>query len=291
MKLSLMHEIIFHHYINRKKVTRPVDLSEGKKLLIMATGKSAGEYWDNPDIQEKFREYDMLVMNRSIYKMEKEVFEKKPRYFAACDPIYWGEGSSSVGNALAAETYQKTMAVLEKVDWECYLVTSIHEKFAIKSEHIHMIRLNAASYDSDSEMCYKLYRGNFCSPPIRNVGQLALYFGLTFGYKELAVMGMDFDFFKNLFCDENCLVGLYAEHQYDKIDGKVVEAHFSKEKYGTINNSVLAKYLLGISNTFSSYGKLSVYAEKMGAKIINYSPESMLDCYEKRRMSEGDKQK
>lgn len=287
MKPGIIYEMIFHHYINKKKVTRPFDLSNGKKLLIMATGKSAGEYWDYPSNQERFKEYDMLVMNRSIYKMEKEVFEKKPRYFAACDPIYWGEGSSSVNGALVAETYQKTTAVLEKVDWDCYLITSIHEKFALKNEHIHIIRLNATIYDSNSEMCYKLYKGNFCSPPIKNVGQLALYFGITFGYKELAVMGMDFDFFKNLFCDENCLVGLYAEHQYDKIDGKVVEAHFSKEKYGTINNSVLAKYLLNISDTFGAYGKLSLYAEKMGGKIINYSIESMLDCYEKRRMNEG----
>lgn len=284
MKLRLIYEILSHHYINRKTVTKPMDLSEGKRMLVMATGKSANEYWDNPDVQDKFKDYDMLVMNRSIYKMEEQIFQKKPKYFAACDPIYWGEESASVNSNLAKDTFQKTKDVLERIDWECFLVTSIYEKFSIKNDKIHIIRLNATIYESDTQFCYKLYRGNFCCPSLKNVGQLAIYFGITFGYKELAVIGMDFDFFKNLFCDDNCLVGLYAEHQYDRIDGKVVEAHFSKEKYGTINNSVLAKYLLNISDTFKTYGRLGLYAEKMGSKIVNYSTESMIDCYEKRKL-------
>lgn len=286
MKISMIYEMIAHHYINKKRVTRPMDLSNGKKLLIMATGKSANEYWENPRNQEKFKDYDMLVMNRSIYKMEEQIFQKRPRYFAACDPIYWGEKSDSVDQELVNVTYQETKRVLEKIDWECYLVTSIFEKFDLRNNKIHIIRLNATTYDVESDWCYTLYEGNFASPPINNVGQLAIYFGITFGYKELAVVGMDFDFFKNLFCDADCLVGLYAEHQYDGKDGKVVEAHFDKEKYGTINSSVLAKYLRHISATFSAYGKQELYARKQGCKIINYSIDSMLDCYEKRRMSD-----
>lgn len=286
MKINLIYEMLAHHFINKKKVTKPVDMSGGKKLLIMATGKSANEYWDNPVNQEKFKDYDMLVMNRSIYKMEKQIFEKKPKYFAACDPIYWGEKSDSVAQTLADSTYHRTKEVLEKIDWECCLITSIHEKFDFHNDKVSIIRLNATTYDADSEWCYKLYKGNYLSPPIKNVGQLAIYFGITFGYKELALVGMDFDFFKNLFCDENCLVGLYAEHQYDRQDGKVVEAHFGKEKYGTINNSVLSKYLLDISETFGSYGRQELYAQRQGCRIFNYSVESMLDCYEKRKMSD-----
>lgn len=284
MKISLLYEMIAHHYINKKKVTRGADLSNGKKLLILATGKSANEYWDNQGNQVEFEDYDILIMNRSIYKMEAQIFKKRPKYFAACDPIYWGAGSVAVSKELIADTYQRTKAVLEKIDWECYLVTTIHERFDLKNNNVHIIRLNASAYHSNSKICYQLYKNNFCSPSIKNVGQLAIYFGITFGYKELALIGMDFDFFKNLFCDENCLCGLYAEHQYDRLDGQRVEARLSQEKYGSISNSVLAKYLLNISDTFVSYGILSMYAETMGSKIFNYSTESMIDCYEKKRM-------
>lgn len=286
MKISLIYEILAHHYINKKKVARPEDLSKGRKLLIMATGKSANEYWENRENQKKFRDYDMLVMNRSIYKMREQIFEKKPQYFAACDPIYWGEKSDTVAKELVDETYRRTKEVLEEIDWECYLVTTIHENFDIQNNKIHIIRLSATVYDSVSNWGYKLYKGNFACPLIKNVGQLAIFFGVTFGYKELALIGMDYDFFKNLFCDEKCLVGLYAEHQYDGSDGKKVEAHFERETYGVLNNSVLAKYLLGISETISAYGKLEMYAKSQGSKIINYSINSMLDCYEKRKINE-----
>lgn len=286
MKISLIYEMLAHHYINKKKVARPEDLSKGRKLLIMATGKSANEYWQSQKNQEKFKDYDMLVMNRSIYKMEEEIFEKRPKYFAACDPIYWGQRSDAVAQELADITFRKTKDVLERINWDCYLVTSIHERFNIQNDKIHIVRLNSTFYDTDSDWHYEFYKNNFLCPPIKNVGQLAIYFGITFGYKELALMGMDFDFFKNIFCDEKCLVGLYAEHQYDDKDGKVVEAHFTKEKYGTINNSVLAKYLLDIAETFRVYGKLELYARSQGARIVNYSVNSMVDCYEKRRIDE-----
>lgn len=286
MKLYSIYEMIAHHYLNRKKVTKPVDLSNGKKLLIMATGKSANGYWENMDVQKKFEDYDILVMNRSIYKMENQILEKKPKFFAACDPIYWGDMKARIKPELARETYQRTKEVLEKIDWECYLITTIQEKFDFKNNNVHIIRLNATTWESDKEFIYRLYGGNFCSPTIGNVGQLAIYFGATFGYKEIAVVGMDFDFFKNLFCDTKGRVGLYAEHQYDKIDGKVVEAFYTEENFGAINNSVLAKYLVNIADTFSSYGKLGMYAEKMGSRIINYSPSSMIDCYEKRSLND-----
>lgn len=286
MKINLIYEMLAHHYINKKKVSRPEDLSKGRKLLIMATGKSANEYWKNQKNQEKFKDYDMLVMNRSIYKMEEQIFEKKPKYFAACDPIYWGQKSDSVAQGLADTTFQKTKDVLERINWDCYLVTSIHERFQIQNDRIHIIRLNSSFYDADSDKYFKFYKNNFLCPSIKNVGQLAIYFGITFGYKELALVGMDFDFFKNLFCDEKCLVGLYAEHQYDDKDGKAVEAHFTREKYGTLNNSVLAKYLLDISETFRVYGELELYARSQGSRIINHSVNSMVDCYEKRRIDE-----
>lgn len=286
MKMHSIYEMIAHHYLNKKKVTKPIDLSQGKKLLIMATGKSANDYWENIENQKKFKDYDLLVMNRSIYKMEKQILEKKPRFFAMCDSIYWGGQKISVSQELAEETYRRTKEMLEKIDWECFLLTSIQERFDFVNEKVHIIRLNATTYEADKEISYRLYAKNFCSPSIRNVGQLAIYFGITFGYKEIAIVGMDFDFFKNLFCDIKGRVGLYAEHQYDKIDGNVVEAFFTKENFGTINNSVLAKYLVNIADTFSGYGKLGIYAEKMGSRVINYSVSSMIDCYEKRSLSD-----
>lgn len=279
----MLYEIISHHYLNKKRVTKPYSISTNKKLLILATGTSANEYWNADKKGEQFSEYDILVMNRSIYKMEEEIFNLKPRYFAACDSVYWGnDKTASVTKNVVRETYLRTKEVLEKVDWDMYLITTIHEKFDFNNKHIHIIRLNASVYNSGKERDYKLYKGNFCNPGLYNVAQLAIYFGITFKYKKIGIAGMDFDFIKNLYCDDKCRVGLCAEHQYDKEGQAKIEVVFEPEKKGTVNGSVIAKYLYDTADTFAAFGKLGEYADRQGCKILNYSKRSLVDCYEKK---------
>ena len=286
MKLSSIYEMIAHHYINRKKVTLPMDVAGDGKLMILATGKSANEFWNNRDFYlEKYKQYDYLVMNRSIYKMKEEIMKLKPKYLAMCDAIYWGVTSNiSVNQSLALDTYKRTKEVIEQIDWECYLVTTIHEQFDFKNEKVKIIRLNATKCAGDGELAYKLYKDNFAHPGIYNVAQLAIYFGITFSYKEIGLIGVDFDFIKNLNCDEECKLLICAEHQYDQTKADSIIGYFTPENTGMINNSVLAKYILETAETFVSFGKLSVYAEKNNCKIINYSLQSLLDCYEKQKL-------
>ena len=285
LNINSLYEILAHHYINRKKVTKVSDMSMGKRLVVLATGKSANEYWSCASIQKKFLSDDILVMNRTIYKMRDQIFKLRPKYLAICDPIYWGNiSSAAVNHDLATDTYKKTKEVLEEVDWKCFLITTIHESFDFNNPNVQIVRLNTTNRETKSEFDYWLYKYNFCSPIIQNVAQLAIYFGITFEYKEIALIGIDFDFIKNLFCDKNCIVGLTAEHQYDVQGEATVTAYFTKERKGDINNSVLAKYLYEIAVTIGCFGKLSIYAQKQGCRIVNYSENSLIDCYEKKNL-------
>ena len=277
--------MLAHHYINTKKLEHVSDYAKGKKLLVLATGKSAKTFWESDDIQDRFSDYDIVIMNRSVYKMEKEIFELRPKYIALCDSIYWGgKKKSYVGDAMARETYDKTKAVLDKIDWDCFLLTSIHEKFDIENSRIRILRMNATPLDAIGKIGYKLYPYNFASPQIYNVSQLAIYFGITFGYSEIGLIGMDFDFFKNIVCDERCRIVDEVEHQYDVKDNKKIQLTVNRETEGEINGSVLAKYLRLLADTAATFGKLAIYAEKIGCKIINYAPNSMIDCFTKERI-------
>ena len=123
MKLVSIYEMIAHHYINRKRVTIPVDMANNRKLMVLATGTSANEFWNNDDYYlNKYKQYDYLVVNRTIYKMKEQVMKIKPKYLAMCDSIYWGAANGSVSQALALDTYHRTREVLEQIDWECYLI-------------------------------------------------------------------------------------------------------------------------------------------------------------------------
>lgn len=285
MKLSSIYEMIAHHYINRKKVTIPTDLAKSRKLMILATGTSANEFWNNVDLYlDKYKQYDYLVMNRSIYKMKDQVMKIKPKYLAMCDSIYWGSTNVAVSQDLALDTYHRAKEVLEQIDWECYLVTTIQEKFDFHNDNVKIIRINSTKCEGDGELVYWLYKNNFAHPGIYNVAQLAIYFGITFLYKEIGLVGIDFDFIKNLYCDENGMLYEYVEHQYDKSKEDGIMEYYTPDNTGTIYGSVMSKYILQTAETFVSFSKMSIYAQKNNCKIVNYSLKSLLDCYEKQKL-------
>lgn len=285
MKLSSIYEMIAHHYINKKKVSIPVDMANDRKLMVLATGTSANEFWNNVDYYlNKYKQYDYLVMNRTIYKMKEQVMKIKPKYLAMCDSIYWGSTNVTVSQTLALDTYHRAREVFEQIDWECYLVTTIQEKFDFHNDNVKIIRINSTRCEEDGRLVYWLYKNNFAHPGIYNVAQLAIYFGITFLYKEIGLIGVDFDFIKNLNCDEECRLHDYAEHQYDKSEKDAIKGYYTSDNTGTIYGSVLARYIFQTAETFISFGKLSVYAEKNNCKIFNYSLQSLLDCYEKRKL-------
>lgn len=284
MKIQMLYEMIAHHYINKKRVTFPCDMSNGKKLLILATGTSASEFWDDrAQCLETLQNYDIMVMNRSIYKMKEQIFRLKPKYFAACDSVYWGEKvGKRISEELAKETYQRTKEVLEEIDWDCFLITTIQEKFDFTNPKVKIVRINTVDFDSNHWWTYWLYKNNFAQPAVHNVAQLGIYYGITFGYKELGLVGIDFDFIKNVYCDKDGKIGIYAEHQYE---GKVTSVYLDRDVVGQYNNSVIAKYIYQTAEAIACFGKLSMYAERMNCKIYNYSLDSLLDCYEKKSLN------
>lgn len=280
IKIKEMYEMLAHHYLNRKRVTNLKEVIHSDKMLIVATGNSARSFWNDKSIRDKFKDYDMLFMNRTVYKMKELIYELKPKYLALCDPIYWGERSSvSLSDSIRNETHDKTCKMLESIDWDCYLLTTIHENFTIKNPNIKIIRMNATEINENNKLDYMLYRGNYANPGIRNVGQLSIYSGITLGYKEIGILGMDFDFIKNIHCDEQCRLWDYADHSYDTDEKSKIITYLENE--GEINGSILAKYFYEYYRTMSSFGKLQMYAENEECQIINYSEESMIDCFKK----------
>lgn len=285
IEIKKIYEMIAHHYLNSKRVTNVENVEHGEKLLILATGNSARPFWGDKAVRDKFADYDILIMNRSIYKMKELVYELKPKYFALCDPIYWGgKNSIFLSDNIKNETYEKTRQIFENVNWNCYLLTTIHECFDFNNHYVKILRMNATEVNEDKKIDYRLYCGNYANPGMHNVAQLAIYGGITLGYKKIGILGMDFDFIKNIHCDENCNLWDYADHQYDDGENDKIITYLEKEKKGSINGSVLANYLYEYYRTVSTFGKLRMYANEQKCEIINYCIESMLDCFKKERL-------
>lgn len=264
-------------------ITKPTEMGADKKLLILANGPSANEFWKNEKQAEKFSSYDLMCMNHAIYTNKEDIFRFKPSFFILVDPVFWGKIPEGEGNR--KEYYDRIKnnvnKVLEKIDWKAFIITNYHGNITFKNKNLTVIRLNRNKILPEKERYYKLYKKNLANPGMDTVLESAIFWGITFGYKEIALLGTEFSMFKDLIVDQNNIVYNCSKHFYEeKLEDLSVKA-VTKGKFG-FEGSAVAYYLHRISNCFSMFFELRKYADFYRCKIYNYTPDSMIDVFERR---------
>ena len=264
-------------------ISKPFELGIDRKLLILANGPSAKEFWDKEEVRNKFGLYDLMCMNHAIYKSKEDIFKYKPLYFILLDPVFFkGRDNDSQSVREYAENARKNLyEVLENIDWNAYFITNYHGDITLKNEKFTIVRLNKNTILPTKNRYYKLYKKNLANPGMNTVLDGALFFGITYGYKEIALLGTEFDFFKNIIVDENNMILNNYDHFYKENykDSKVrIATHYSPE------GSLMAYYLHRMSDNFSRFFILNEYAKYYDCKIYNYTKNSMIDAFERKEI-------
>lgn len=271
--------------IVKAPISKPFHIDEGKKLLILANGPSASEFWDNEEIRAEFASYDLMCMNGAIFKKKEEISKLKPRFFILLDPVFLDNGRDETqaeredDESLGKKTYE----VLENINWKAYLIINTLEKISIKNENLVIIRLNRNTIWPKKSSYYKLYKKNLANPGVDTVLEGAIFWGITYGYKEIALLGTEFSLFKHIVVDETNTVYHYNSHFYENVSRDPNVKPVTKAEYG-FEGSAVAYDLRRISNCFAMFFELNKYAEFCGCKIYNYTKESMIDAFERRRI-------
>ena len=272
--------------IVKAPVSKPFRIGEGKKLLILANGPSASVFWETEEVRAEFSSYDIMCMNAAIFNKKEEIFRLKPRFFILLDPSFLSYGSNGVQTEREQDESlgKKTYDVLEKINWNAYLITNNLGEIAIKNENLFIIRLNKNTIRPKRSSYYKLYKKNIANPGIDTVLEGAIFWGITYGYKEIALLGTEFSLFKNIVVDENNTTFHYNTHFYENGLRDPNAIAVTKAKYG-FEGSAVAYDLRRISNCFAMFFELNKYAEFCGCKIYNYTKDSMIDAFERRRLT------
>lgn len=244
----------------------------GEKILLLATAPCVEDFFKYESVRKQFEGYDLAFINYMLVHSEKEVFEYKPKYIVLLDPIffqsdYYGEGSINPEK-------EKVVNVLEKIDWECYLLTSVLADFGLKNSNIKYVRLSCFEVGYH-KWVLPLYRKNFVNMGIYNVMQGAVYFAITFGYKKIAILGCTYGMNKISKREDGVHLEGYA-HYYDMepIHEFVPIEQVEKMKYGLVSSI----YERG-KKSMICFWNLNKYALLEGAEIINYSEGSFIDAF------------
>lgn len=262
-----------------KNITKPVKM--GDKLLILATAPDTGLYFEKESVRKQFEGYDVAFLNKMILCSQDEVFLYKPKYFIFMDGVFYEEDYDGPGEG--NERKRKVEEVLEKITWECYVVCPVLATFNVKNPNIKYIKTGIFSmrYNSSSK---GLYRRNIANPGFNTVVLGAIYYGITFGYKDIAIMGFSYRP-GYIYMDAD---GLHVDdymHYYD------TEKHSTLIPFEEINRNGESFLLRRSKRALIAdlvLHDLAEYATDMDVEVVNYTPENMVDVFRTKRLMIGE---
>lgn len=248
-----------------KDHTRPQKL--GDKILLLANGPSARLYDDNVEF---FSDYDLLVVN--FFPLKNPLFwTLKPRYLCLLDPVCINPVLCM--ECKAEETVKNNGlelmdAIERKVDWPLTIVSYASYSFPYKNPNISYIKLsNARIKWTDMKINKKMFFKNWAIPKAQGVIVGALYFAIIFGYQEIALLGVEQSYLNSLIVDADNRMYSAVQHFYG--DSRYYISH------------TYEKELELVLEIFRGIRFAACMAEKENIKIINYTTDSYIQCFEK----------
>ncbi len=254
----------------KNKPTKPYKM--GDNLLILATAPSVRAFFEYESVREQFAGYDLAAVNFMLVKSEDLMHKYRPRYFILYDSIYFMESARTGIPDWMREDCYKMFEALERIDWDCHVITYQAGDWKINNPHIKFIYISVFNRQYNA-FTKHMYVNNHANAGVNNVIIGTLYFGITFGYKNIAILGCPY----RQLSFEMKPDGLHIYnhmHYYDEEPWEDIISYEDLYKdYPDGLDLYLKKRALKNGRSFAWIAK---YAEEMGVKLINYSDGSQI---------------
>ena len=265
--------------------------------LIFKPKKVYGEHWP----QEKFDKtivlgngpslkVDMdMVLEKSLYSeiyalnyfAVTEYFKEiRPEYYVLTDRMFWDQNA----NSNIKKDNEKLFSCLDKVDWKMNIVChetgfkKIYERLKdnknIKVLGVHSVNIK---FNNEKINLYALNK-NIATPHFINALVMVLWHAIYRRRKDIEIYGADFSMFKEYYIDQKTNE-LYSSFSHFT---KNTEAqNDAVNKYPGEQKKMLHTRMYQQWSGFYQMYLLSRLARINNIKIINYSSNSFLDCFDR----------
>ena len=213
---------------------------------------------------------DYMVMNAHV--LHSSYIDLKPRYYVLADPAFFKPRSNFDGRNIVQK-------ILNETTWPMTLFVPWEHARTAKLESTQWVTIE---YVNQSEYCgpeqYRdyLYEHNLAMPTVNNVLASAIYLSIYLGYKDVELYGVEHSWTRDIYVNNKNQVCLRDSHFYDKEEVKenvIVDSNGIPKKI----HEVLKMYM----EYFPAYWELRKLADKHGCRIINRTPNSFIDAFEK----------
>lgn len=250
------------------------------KAYVLANGPSLKN--DLEDFDKGNRTFDKNTFVVNLFALDEHFKKIRPMHYCLSDPMFYQDYKPK------KEQIRKMYDILDKeVDWDMYLYICFYtekeykkiiEYSKIKKPHIHFVRLNRKLCENlNPKFRNRLYASGYFMPEDGTIANTAIYLGLIEGYKEIEIYGCDHDYFRSFAVDEYNRLCSRDSHFYD--NEKPVLKPFMNCCVAEEKPFRVHEFFYIMSVMFKSHDLLESLAEYLGAKVLNCTPNSMIDSY------------
>lgn len=247
---------------------------KNSKLFILGNGPSLlGQIdfiYENREISE------LICVNGFSRNIEYESL--KPEIYFLIDPVFFKNDwkSYDIANSTLSCIKQKT-------NWDLLLIiprkwkNSKSLKQLSNNTNISIGYINYVPFVGKLNFIKKsLLKLELSTPVLQNVLIAAIYFGVNRKYKEINLFGTDHTWLNDLVVDENNIVYLKDHHFYESKTIQLVNSDKTPKK--------AYFFISQIQTMLKEYSVLDSYAKEMGITIINYTVNSHIESFEKKKI-------
>lgn len=247
----------------------PAGTPKTQRLIIMGNGPSLRDTISHHS--GILNDSDTLAVN---FAANAETYtDLKPNLYVLADPHFFrteADGKSSDPNVV------RLWENIASTDWTMTLYvpckTKLPEAIA-KNDHIIVKRYNLTPGEGLRGPVHWLYRRGLAMPRPRNVLIASIMVALREGYRDIAIVGADHTWSRELWVDDKNRVISVQKHFYkdnDKEFERVAQEYAGYHLHDILNSLTIA---------FRSYHQIAAYADSIGAEIINCTPGSFIDAF------------
>ncbi|MCL2151842.1 MAG: hypothetical protein FWH57_02615 [Oscillospiraceae bacterium] len=254
------------HFLLYYKKIKSIE-NGGKKVIVVGNGPSVSDF----DFFMFSRlGYEFLCVN--YFALDERFFKIRPKFYCIVDPAVYKKCQDV--NDKANELFH----ILENVDWEMTLVCTAYQRPVINNKLIRVDKINNHVYNGTIKWLQKsVYNKNIGTFGYQNVICAALYYLLSSNVLEIGLIGVENDWHRELYVDENNDVIREYRHFYgtQRINITLDEQ---------IQRGELYKYFYWYYITLYQYSIAASYAKMKSILVYNYCKYSYIDVFDKKQL-------
>lgn len=245
------------------------------KLIILGNGPSLKENLEN-DLQLLQKSETMAVNKFCLTDAYESI---KPKYYVIVDPLFMMDNVTDEYVKLQDEVFERFEEI---TTWDMQLFIASRgkdsarlKKLMQRRPNIQVNYISITTVEGVRSLSHYYYSKGWGTPFVGNVIISSLMTAINCGFKEIILLGIDHTIHSTAFVNSENLVCFRKQHYYD--DEPVdIPVYVDLEETIPIT---MHDYLGHWVDTFKAYHQIKNYADTKDVKIINATPISNVDAF------------